>query len=85
MPTYVHLLSDVNYYLRMAKKIDPDDLVDATAVADLLGFASRNVVSVYRKRHSDFPAPVVDMGAGRCLLWLRSDVEAWARARQPRQ
>jgi hypothetical protein len=22
--------------------------------------------------------PTVDMGTGRCLLWLRQDVEAWA-------
>ncbi len=39
-------------------------------------------VSTYRRRYPDFPAPVVDMGAGRCLLWLRADVEAWAKGRQ---
>lgn len=67
----------------MTRRIDPDDLIDAAMVADVLGFASRNVVSVHRKRHPDFPAPVVDMGAGRCLLWLRQDIEKWAKARRP--
>jgi predicted DNA-binding transcriptional regulator AlpA len=66
----------------VAPKVDPDDLVDATGVAEILGFASRNVVSVYRKRHPDFPGPVVDMGAGRCLLWLRVDIERWSRSRR---
>ncbi len=28
----------------------------------------------------DFPAPVVDMGRGRCLLWLRTDVAKWAKS-----
>jgi len=36
-------------------------------------------VSVYRKRHADFPKPVVVKS--RCLLWRRSDVEAWAKRR----
>jgi predicted DNA-binding transcriptional regulator AlpA len=63
----------------MAKRIDPDDLVDATEVAELLGLAHRNSVSVYRKRHDDFPEPVVTKS--RCLLWLRADVEAWAVSR----
>lgn len=63
-------------------KIDPTDLIDAHGIADLLQLTHRSSVSTYRKRYVDFPKPVVDMGAGRCLLWLRSDVEGWARARQ---
>jgi hypothetical protein len=59
----------------MARLIDPDDLIDTAGVAELLGLASRSVVSVYRGRYSDFPAPVVEQGA--CRLWLRSDVEDW--------
>ena len=66
----------------MAKLIDPTNLIDSQGIADLLGLNRRSSVSVYRARYSDFPAPVVDMGAGRCLLWLRADVEAWAKARQ---
>jgi predicted DNA-binding transcriptional regulator AlpA len=65
----------------MPPNVDPDDLVDATGVAEILGFASRNVVSVYRKRHLDFPAPVVERSGGKTLLWLRTDIETWKAAR----
>lgn len=65
----------------MSRKIDPADLIDAHGVAALLHLGQRSSVSTYRKRYSDFPVPVVDMGAGRCLLWLRADIEAWAQAR----
>lgn len=64
----------------MGKKVDIDDLIDAAAVAGRLGLSHRNVVSVYAKRYDDFPTPVLDFGSGRCKLWLREDVEAWARA-----
>lgn len=60
--------------------IDPDDLLDSREVAELLGLANNRVVSVYRDRYSDFPAPVVEKGAGRCVLWHRQDVERWARS-----
>ncbi|MGI8776922.1 MAG: helix-turn-helix transcriptional regulator [Acidimicrobiales bacterium] len=62
-------------------KIAPEALVDAHGVADILGLSHRSSVSTYRRRHADFPAPVVDLGAGRCLLWLRPEVEAWAAGR----
>jgi hypothetical protein len=29
-------------------------------------------------RYPDFPPPAVEKG--RCLLWFREDVEAWAKA-----
>jgi predicted DNA-binding transcriptional regulator AlpA len=60
----------------MAELIDPDDLLDAGAVAELLGLASGAVISVYRNRYEDFPKPRVEKG--RCRLWLRSDVEGWS-------
>ncbi len=63
----------------MTPPVDPADLVDASEVADLLGLSHRNSVSVYRKRHDDFPEPVVEKS--RCVLWLRTDVEAWAHRR----
>lgn len=63
----------------MAKPVDPANLIDAHGVAEVLGLNRRSSVSVYRRRYEDFPEPIVDMGAGRCLLWLRPDVEAWAR------
>lgn len=69
----------VNYDSPMAPKVDPDDLIDSADVAELIGITNRNGVSVYRHRHPDFPCPVIEKG--RCLLWLRSDVEAWATGR----
>lgn len=65
----------------MAPAYDPADLVDAQTVAELLGLASRGAVSVYRSRYDDFPVPVIDMGRGRPMLWLRADVENWAAHR----
>jgi hypothetical protein len=64
----------------MGDPIDPDQLIDSQGVADLLGLANGRVVSVLRGRHDAFPAPVVDMGQGRCLLWDRRAVESWAQA-----
>jgi predicted DNA-binding transcriptional regulator AlpA len=66
----------------VAKLIDPKNLIDSQGIADLLGLNRRSSVSVYRARYPDFPAPVVDMGAGRCLLWLRADIEVWAKGRE---
>ena len=65
----------------MAQKIDPDDLVDAQGVADVLKLSHRNSVSLYQRRYSDMPRPVVDLGDGRVKLWLRSEIVLWA-ARQ---
>jgi predicted DNA-binding transcriptional regulator AlpA len=59
--------------------VDPSDLLDAVAVAALLGLSSYRSVSTYRRRYDTFPAPVI--ATGKCLLWLRSDVEAWAASR----
>jgi hypothetical protein len=36
-------------------------------------------VSTYAKRYRDFPRPVVNLGRGRTLLWLRTEILAWAR------
>lgn len=75
-------LGDVNYFLPMVRKVDPADLIDAKSVAQILGLSHPAAVSVYRKRYgSSFPQPVVDMGKGRCLLWLRHDVERWRTGR----
>ncbi len=69
----------------MGRTIDIDDLIDSTAVAELVGLARASAISVYRARYDDFPEPVVDQG--RCMLWARQDVERWAAEtgrRQPR-
>ena len=57
--------------------VNPADLIDSHDIADLLGLSSHRSVSTYRARHADFPHPIVEKGAGRCLLWLRADIEAW--------
>lgn len=62
--------------------IDPDDLLDSHDVAAVLGLANNRAVSTYRGRYPDFPAPVVEKGAGRCVLWHRPEVEAWAKRRR---
>lgn len=63
-----------------APRIDPANLIDATEVAAMLGLAHRNTVSVYRRRHADFPEPIVEKS--RCVLWLRTDVERWRDSRR---
>lgn len=66
----------------MGRTVDLDDLTDATGVAEALGLGHRNSVRTYRSRYDDFPEPIVNFGSGRCLLWLRSEVEAWRRSRR---
>jgi predicted DNA-binding transcriptional regulator AlpA len=62
--------------------VDVADLIDSVAVAEILRLGSRKGVAVYRRRYDTFPQPVVDLGPGRPLLWLRGDVEAWAATRK---
>lgn len=66
----------------MTPKVDTEDLIDARGVAELLGLAHRNTVSVYQRRYEDMPRPVVDLGSGRVKLWKRSDVTAWHARRE---
>jgi hypothetical protein len=37
----------------MGQRVDIDDLIDANGVAELLGLAHRNTVSVYQHRYPD--------------------------------
>ncbi len=62
----------------MGQNIDTDDLIDARGVAELLGLAQRNTVSLYQRRYPDMPRPVIDLGQGRCKLWSKTEVEGWA-------
>jgi len=66
--------------LDVGRKVDLEDLIDASTVAALCGLYGPRAVSTYRSRYNDFPEPVRTSEGGRCLLWLRQDVEAWARA-----
>jgi glutathione-regulated potassium-efflux system ancillary protein KefG len=65
----------------MTPRVNTEDLIDAQEVAHLLGLSHRNTVSTYQRRYADMPRPVVDLGPGRPRLWIRRDVEAWARRR----
>jgi hypothetical protein len=60
-------------------QLDSDDLVDARAVAEIVGLKLRNAVSEYQRRYPDMPRPVVNLGRGRPMLWSRAAMERWAR------
>lgn len=63
--------------------VNVNDLVDARGVAELLGLSHPNSVSTYQHRYPDMPRPVVDLGEGRCKLWLATEIRGWASSRQP--
>jgi glutathione-regulated potassium-efflux system ancillary protein KefG len=62
----------------VSRRIDPDDLVDTQGVAEVLKLSHRNSVSLYQRRYTDMPRPIVDLGKGRVKLWLRPEIERWA-------
>lgn len=68
----------------MVKRVDPDDLIDGREVAEILGLAQRNSVSLYQRRYPDMPRPVVERSGGKTKLWLRPEIERWASARKKR-
>jgi hypothetical protein len=64
----------------VGRRIDIDQLLDANGVAEILGLAHRNTVSVYQHRYPDMPRPVIDFGNGRTKIWLKPEIEQWASA-----
>lgn len=62
--------------------VETNDLLDADGVAELLGLAQRNSVSLYQRRYPTMPAPVIDLGERRVKLWLRSEIEAWSKQQE---
>lgn len=68
----------------MTPRVDTDDLIDAQEVADILGLAQRNSVSLYQRRYTEMPRPIMERGGGRTKLWLRSEIERWAAERGAR-
>jgi glutathione-regulated potassium-efflux system ancillary protein KefG len=68
----------------MSRYFNADDVIDAQGVAELLGLAQRNTVSQYQRRYTDMPRPIIDLGQGRCKLWLRSELEEWRSHREVR-
>ncbi|MHB8290591.1 MAG: hypothetical protein ACYDEY_15460 [Acidimicrobiales bacterium] len=65
----------------MGRVIDASDVIDAQGVAEFLGLSQRNTVSSYQRRYPGMPRPVIDLGHGRCKLWLQSEVVAWEQQR----
>ena len=79
------LESDVTGLVQTAlvgRRVDISDLIDAEAVAEILGLSRRESVSVYQKRYPDMPRPVLDLGHGRPRLWLRPEIVRWSRERR---
>lgn len=66
----------------MSPRVDTEDLIDARAVAEILGLRYRNTVSQYQRQYADMPRPVVDLGRGRPRLWRRSQIERWQERRR---
>jgi glutathione-regulated potassium-efflux system ancillary protein KefG len=67
----------------VAPRINSEDLIDSQIVAEILGLAHRNSVTTYLRRYPAMPRPVVELGEGRVRLWLRQEIEGWARSRRP--
>ena len=63
----------------MTPTVATEDLIDAHGVAAVLGLSHRNSVSLYQRRYKDMPRPVVELSGGRTKLWLRSEIERWAK------
>lgn len=61
----------------MPRRVLVADLIDARDVAEILGLSHRNTVSQYQSRYPDMPRPVVNLGPGRPMLWLRPQIERW--------
>jgi predicted DNA-binding transcriptional regulator AlpA len=63
------------------RKIDPDDLIDVGEVQAILRLSQPNAVSLYLKRYDDMPRPIVVRSNGKTRLWLRQEIETWAKNR----
>ena len=69
----------------MSRYIDPDDLIDSSDMADLLGLSSARAVYVYQTRYKEMPKPIVDRGRNRARLWLKPEVLQWLEEKKARQ
>jgi len=62
----------------MGRRVDVDDLVGTTEIAQRLGLSQAENVHTWRHRHPDFPSPIATIG--RTMIWAWPDVQRWARA-----
>ena len=65
----------------MSPLVRTEDLIDARGVAQILGLAQPNSVSLYQRRYPSMPRPIINLGPKRPMLWRRAEVEAWAASR----
>jgi len=61
----------------MGREVDIDLLVDATAIAERMGFARPQAVHNWRARYPEFPKPIAEFG--KSTLWSWPDVEDWVK------
>jgi predicted DNA-binding transcriptional regulator AlpA len=66
----------VAYVQFVPRKLDVEQLVGATEIAERLGLSRGQVVHTWRARFADFPEPERVLAMG--LLWYWPDVAAWA-------
>jgi hypothetical protein len=62
-------------YAAAVTRYDTKDLVGVAEIADLLGVGT-SVVHDWRRRHQDFPQPVLRLRMG--LIWAWPEVRSWA-------
>ena len=61
----------------VARPVDPEEIVGAAEIADRLGVGT-SVVHDWRRRHPEFPQPILRLSMG--LAWYWPAVKAWAEA-----
>lgn len=61
---------------QVARTIEVSDLVGAAEIAERLGLSHAQSVHSWRRRYSDFPAPVAQLSVG--LIWSWKEIAAWA-------
>jgi predicted DNA-binding transcriptional regulator AlpA len=71
-------LTDVKIRCAIVPKNKKLDLVGVAEIATMVGVSRQRIDQIIRT-HADFPPPVAELVAGR--IWLRSDVQIWARRR----
>ncbi len=62
----------------MGRKVDLDNLVGATEIAQRLGVKRPHLIHDWRRRHPEFPKPVLELTG--ILVWDWREVEVWAKA-----
>lgn len=62
----------------VGRRIDAENLVGATEIAERLGVARAQTVHVWATRYEDFPKPVAQLK--QAFVWNWPDVAAWAKA-----